>query len=373
MPADRSSPRTVTSQATRVASAAALAVLVVAAPALLGGCGDSSAQTTVTRTVSAPGDPAPIRDGMIRGANVTAYSADALTQPTAVAALRELRATGADEIVFPVLWFQQARTSTELAPDALETPSDASLLAAAQTARVLGFKVGFAPHVNVRDGTFRGEIAPTSRASWFASYAVMADHYAELAAQAGADRYVVGSELVSMSRDTAAWRALIADVRTRYDGPLTYAANWVQEAEKVRFWDALDTVGIDAYMPLTPADPAPTVAELQAAWTPWIARMRALHTSTGKPILLTEIGYTSRRGTAQAPATEGHGAIDQAAQARAYDGTFRALGRIPWIDGMLIWDWSADGRQGPGDYSPQGKQAQAVLSRWYGGASATGR
>jgi nucleotide-binding universal stress UspA family protein len=320
----------------------------------------------VTKTIAATPQP-PIRAGMSRGANVTAYSADALTQPAAAQALAALRATGATEIVLPVLWFQDTKTSTELQPDPLQTPSDASLLALARTAKAQGFTVGFAPHVNVRDGTFRGEIAPTSKASWFASYAVMADHYADLAAQADADLLVVGSELVSMSPQTAAWRAIIADVKTRYHGALTYAANWVQEAEKVGFWDALDSVGIDAYMPLTPSDPTPTVVQLQAAWAPWITRMQQLNAKTGKPVLLTEIGYTSRDGTAQAPATEGAGTVDQAAQATAYEGAFRALGQLSWISGMLIWDWSADGRESPGDYSPQGKRAQTVLTRWFGG------
>lgn len=320
----------------------------------------------MTRTVVAAPQP-PIRAGMARGANVTAYSAQALTAPTATAALAALKATGANEVVFPVLWFQDTKTSTGIQPDPDETPSDASLLAAAATAHAEGFTVGFAPHINVRDGTFRGEIAPSSKATWFAAYAVMVDHYAELAAQADADMLVVGSELVSMSTDTSAWQTIITDVKTRYDGPLTYAANWVQEAEKIRFWDQLDSVGIDAYMPLTPGDATPSVAQLQAAWSPWITRMHALNVKTGKPIMLTEIGYTSRQGTAEAPATEGTGTIDQAAQAQAYEGAFRALGQLSWLSGMLIWDWSADGRESPGDYSPQGKRAQTVLTRWYGG------
>jgi hypothetical protein len=371
MPAGRSSPRTATSRATSPARTLALTALLAITTTALSACGGADAPTTVTRTVVAAPQP-PVRSGMARGANVTAYSADALTQPKATAALHALRATGADEIVLPVLWFQDDRTSTGLQPDPLQTPSDASLLAFAAAAHAQGFKVGFAPHVNVRDGTFRGEIAPSSRATWFASYAVMVDHYAELAAKANAELLVIGSELVSMSPDTAAWRAIVADVRTRYDGPLTYAANWVQEAEKVHFWDAMSSVGIDAYMPLTPDDATPTVPQVQAAWAPWIARMHALSRRTGKPVLLTEIGYTSREGTAQAPATEGTGRISQAAQAQAYEGAFRALGQLSWLDGMLIWDWSADGREGPGDYSPQGKQAQSVLTRWFGGASGSG-
>ena len=317
-----------------------------------------------------------MRAGFSKGANVTAYSRDALGQSPAVEALRALHATGADHVTFPVLWFQADRTSSTIAPDADETPADDALLAAIAAARALGMGVGVAPHVNVRDGTFRGEIAPADRAAWHASHRAMVVHYAELARQGGADLLVVGSELASMSPDEPAWRTTIAAARERFGGPLTYAANWVQEAERVRFWDALDVVGIDAYMPLTPDQANPTTAQLTAAWQPWVARMERLHERTGKPIRLTEVGYTSRLGTAQEPAVEGDGAVDEGAQARAYEAAFQAVGHRDWIAGADVWDWSADGREEPGDYSPQGKRAQSVLARWYGapgGATASGR
>jgi hypothetical protein len=330
--------------------------------ALPGSGGDEPAPV---QTASTRGGP-PVRDGMLRGANVTAYAADALAAPAAAGALHDLRATGADLAVFPVLWFQAGKDSTTIAPDPHETPSDASIVAAAATARGAGLRVGIAPHINVRDGTFRGEIAPSSRDAWMASYRRIVEHYADLAARVDADLFVVGSELASMSGDDAAWRALIASVRGRFDGQVTYAANWVQEAETVRFWDALDSVGIDAYMPLT-EDAAPTVAELEAGWRPWIARMRALHDRTGKPVLISELGYTSRARTASAPAQEGDGAVSPIAQANAYQAAFSQLGHRDWVSGIAIWDWSADGRTTAGGYSPQGKPAEAVLTRWYGG------
>lgn len=367
----RSSPRTGSSRITeslRIALALALvsaiAVAVVVVEAVDSGGGRAEAPQ--------------VRDDFARGANVTAYAFDALAQPAALQSLRELRAVGADHATFPVLWFQQTRTSSEILPDPLETPSDESLLAALREARLLGLSVGIAPHVNVRDGTFRGAIAPDDRAAWHASYQRMVEHYAELARQAGAELLVVGSELSSMSPDADEWRTTIAAARARFDGQLTYAANWVQEAERVPFWDAVDIVGVDAYMPLTPADPNPTVAELVAGWRPWIDRLEALHEQTGKPVRLTEVGYTSRFGTAQEPSIEGDGAIDEAAQARAYDAAFQAVGRLGWIAGTDVWDWSADGRVEPGNYSPQGKRAEAVLARWYGAsgrpsATASGR
>ena len=341
--------------------------MLIAVALVLAACGADGGQTTTTTT-----DTPPLRAGMTRGANVTAYSPDALAGAQANAALQNLRAQGATEAVFPVLWFMPSKDSTEIAPKPDETPSDDSIIAAIRQARALGLRTAIAPHIKVDDGTFRGEIDPGDRAAWYDSYRRMLEHYASLAQRANAGMLVVGSELVSMSTDTDQWRALIADAHRRFFGRLTYAANWVDEAEQIGFWDALDAIGIDAYMPLTPDDPDPSIDALQAAWEPYVARMRTLSDDAGRPVLLTEIGYTSRAGTAQAPATEGDGPIDEQAQADAYTGAFRALGHQPWISGMLIWDWSADGREGPGGYSPQGKQAQTVMRRWFGGAAPSG-
>jgi hypothetical protein len=309
---------------------------------------------------------------MARGANVTAYSPGALGSGQADAALQSLRAQGADEVVFPVLWFMADKTSTEIAPKADQTPSDDSLFAAVRRARALGMRTAIAPHINVDDGTFRGQIAPSDRTAWYAGYRTMLEHYASVAQRANADLLVVGSELASMTKDTDQWTSLIADARKRFIGKLTYAANWVDEAEQIAFWPKLDAVGIDAYMPLTPNDPNPTIDQIQDAWDPYIQRMQKVGADAGRPVLLTEIGYTSREGTAQAPATEGDGPISQQAQADAYAAAFRALGHQPWISGMLVWDWSADGRESAGDYSPQGKLAQAVMRRWFGGATPSG-
>jgi hypothetical protein len=352
---------------TATSRSTSFAAVIVVLLAALAGCGGGGGAREAGGGAE-PADGPPVREGFSRGANVTAYAPHALAAAPALEALRALRDAGADHATFPILWFQEDATSTEVLPDARETPTDESLLQAARAARDLGMTVGIAPHVNVRDGTFRGEIAPASRQAWLRSYRRMVEHYAELARQADADLLVVGSELSSMTGDEAAWRELVAAARDRFPGQLTYAANWVQEAERIRFWDALDVVGVDAYMPLTPEDPDPSPRELQVAWRPWVERLQALHDKTGKPVRLTELGYASRIGTAQEPAVEGDGPIDDGAQARAYDAAFRAVGHRDWIAGADVWDWSADARQDAGDYSPQGKEAEAVLARWFGGA-----
>ena len=342
-------------------------MLIVAVVVFVKGCSGPQTGTLL------PTGIAPLRTGIARGANVTAYSADALDSPAAVLALQQLRATGADHVAFPILWFQADKHATAIAPDALQTPSDESILAAMATAHNLGMTVTLAPHLNVRDGTFRGVISPSSKSRWYAAYGVMLDHFADLAKAGGARTLVVGSELTSMSKDTEAWQTLIARARARFSGRLTFAANWVQGAETVKFWKSLDAIGIDAYMPLTPGVQDPSVAQIEEGWRPWLKRMRALHARTGKPIELTELGFTSRLGAAAAPATEGKGAISQSAQSRGYQATFAVLDPQPWLTATYLWEWSADGRADPagGDYSPQGKSAQQVLRRWYGGLSGT--
>src|SRR6185437_14398256 len=95
----------------------------------------------------------------------------------------------------------------------------------------------------------------------------MIDHYADLAGQGGATMLVIGTELKTMSGSayTSRWEQIVASVRRRFAGRLTYAANW-NEYQQVRFWGDLDYIGVDAYYPLSEL-PAPTVSQLLSAWT----------------------------------------------------------------------------------------------------------
>src|SRR5919197_47840 len=195
-----------------------------------------------------------------RGANVTAWDSNAYGSATAAEALAALRATGANRAALVPTWYMATATSSEVRPDPGLTPRDSALRKAARTARSLGMHVVIKPHVDVRDGTFRGDVAPASRSRWWHEYSAMLLHYAELAQQEGAAMLEVGTELTSMASDERQWRTLIAEVRARFAGQLTFAANWIDGARAIPFWDALDAIGIDAYMPLVTDDPNTSVA-----------------------------------------------------------------------------------------------------------------
>jgi hypothetical protein len=301
-----------------------------------------------------------------KGMNFTAYQPDSYAAPAAQASLQALRATGADAVTVIPVWYMDSPSSSSVAPDPTRTASDASLLDIIQRAQALGMTVAMAPHVDVKDGSFRGHIAPDSIDEWFASYRGMIDHYAEIAQQGSADLFSVGTELESMSPDTDQFRAVIAEARQRFSGSLTYGANWVDEAERIQFWDDLDLIGIDAYMPLHTPDREPTVPQLVDAWQSYVPRITALHDRWELPVLFTECGYLSQVGAA---AGEKDGAVSQRAQADAYEAAYKTWSGVPWFDGIYWWDWSAEGlnsQTSDDSFRPAGKLAEQVMRRWNG-------
>lgn len=322
--------------------------------------------------VAAPGaTAAPLPSTWERGMNFTSWSAGGYGTPAARTALRALAALGTDRVTLTPTWYMDTSQSDTVARDAAKTPTDASLRSVMSDARSLGMQVVLKPHVDVRDGSFRGDIAPADRGAWFDSYGAMLTHYADLARDGKAETLVVGTELTSMATDAPRFDALIARARSIFSGTLTYAANWVDGAEEVGFWDRLDAVGIDAYMPLRAAG-TPTVAALTAAWKPYVDRITNLHARTGKPVMFTELGYQSRTDTLDHPASAS-GSPDPRIQAVAYTAALSAWRDVSWFQGISWWNWEAEptGDDPAGSFSIAGKPAADVLRAAQGGTGVT--
>lgn len=261
--------------------------------------------------------------------------------------------------------------------------TDAGIRRTTELARAHGIRTLLKPHVWLRSrgsDVWRGDIRMTSEqdwAEWFRSYAVFILHYARLAEELEIDALAVGTELpgTSLTRE-AEWRTLIRQVRDVYSGSLTYAANWDREYRAIAFWDALDWIGVQAYFPLAD-DEFPDASTIARAWEPHRQAIHSLSRSTGKPVVFTEIGYRSASFPTLEPWTwpsrndppPPPRALE--AQAAAYDAFFQTFWDEPWVRGAYIWKWYPDGmltrRSRAGDFTPQGKPAEAVLASWYGG------
>jgi hypothetical protein len=288
--------------------------------------------------------------------------------------LEHLRALGVDWISLTPFGFMESRDAAEVRTFAAGAgESDERLRAEVTHAHALGVKVALKPHLWIRGGAWQGELAWRDEAAfrrWFSSYRAFVLRYAELAARDRYDLFVLGVELKSATaRDPAAWRALIADVRKVWKGPLTYAANW-DEAPGVAFWDALDFVGVDAYAPLA-RTPGAREPELCAAWRTLASELESLARRTGRPILITELGYRAVRDAALAPAAwpedDANPRFDPEHQASCYRAALSTLWGKPWLAGVYFWKWFTDGRDesGPTDFSPAGKPAEGVLRDYY--------
>ncbi len=288
----------------------------------------------------------------------------------AARALRQLTALGADSVALMPFAFMPSPEAAGLRRFAGE--SDEALDYMTLVAHRAGMRVLLKPQIWLRGGQFPADVRFRNESdfrAWWSSYRQWILHYARLAERNGTDLFAVGTELQGVTGREADWRRLIAEVRRVYRGPLTYAANWGQEAEGLRFWDALDYVGVDAYYPLAESQGDTSEKTLEANAAKLAARLEEFQRRWGKPILFTEAGFPSHADAALEPWNEFRSApVDVALQARCYEALFRAFYRRPWFAGMFWWKWHSSGLGGgpesPG-YSPQDKPAAAVIARWF--------
>ncbi len=328
-----------------------------------GATATTDAATAPTTTTDTSGVTAGDR---LEGLNLTAYTPGGYGTMDAREDIQLLKNIGSNSVTIVPTWYVKNGSANEIKPNRKKTPTDRSLGKIIAWAKQAGLEVILKPHVDSMDGTFRGEIQPADRTRWFASYGNFIGHYAGLAANNGADTFVIGTELKSLSSDTDPWKKVAQDVRAKFGGRLTYAANW-DEVDQVQFWDNLDVIGVDAYYPLASEGQEPTEEDLVSAWATPASSLEATSTRWGKPVLFTEIGYPSQAGAAAHPFEVRQGdPPDQKAQAVAYRAAFTAFGGKPWFQGIQWWSWRAD----PGrnekppraiDYTPEGKKAETVL------------
>ena len=264
--------------------------------------------------------------------------------------------SGANYVAITIEWFVPSSTGTTIAPSADGgTATDAQIIAAIQQYHSMGIKVVLKPQVDVVGYTsWRGELEPTSVSDWFTSYQAYITHYAQLAADNNVEGLSIGTELktLSVSANLSYWQALIAAVRTDYGGTVMYGANatgYGDEYSTVSFWSLVDVIGVDGYFGLTDMND-PTIAQLEAAWTNStsrvtgagfnaVAALKELNTRYNKPVVFTEVGYESSKGTNQEPYAEISNGYDPTEQENCYTAFFNVFSQqSSWMQGVFWWD-----------------------------------
>ena len=233
----------------------------------------------------------------------------------------------------------------------------------------IGMRVLLKPHLGLRPPEWPGSIHHDSDAqwaAWFSSYREFMLHYAAMAESTHTEMLCIGNELTMASKREAEWRSLIADLRKVYRGRLTYGAN-LEEVFDVRFWDALDAIGVSAYFPLS-EEASPSRETIERGWQPIVARLGELSRRWKRPVLITELGYASRDYATEKPWEESGEHLNLHLQADAFAAFFRAVWTQPWLEGSYLWKWESypDHADSNGiEYAIEHKSAEAVIRDAY--------
>jgi hypothetical protein len=247
-----------------------------------------------------------------------------------------------------------------------------SIARAVAMAHARGMRVMLVPHLWVESGEWRALIDPKTDAGWDAwklSYTAFVLAWAKVAEQSHVDLFSVGVELRSWVTTPRASTFLdvIRKIREVYTGPLTYSANW-DDVDDTVILGAIDVIGVNAFYPLADKDGA-SLPELIKGGERVRDKLRALSTAWQKPVVFTEIGYTTRPNPAVHPwewpdAMKGV-TVDQVAQAEAYHALIAPMRDEPWFLGFFVWRVYADpedvSQEAEWGFSPRGKLSELVV------------
>jgi hypothetical protein len=281
--------------------------------------------------------------------------------------LREIVALGATHVALVVPIYQTDVRATDLALHTRFSPTLAVVADTVRAARRDRLEVMVFPIVRLArsaPGEWRGTLAPADPDRWFRAYGEVLGDLAAVAAQTGATRLAVGSELSSLDGDLPRWRALLERIRAIFPGRLAYSANWDHYLD-ARVLDLVDDEGVVGYFRLRDDARAPaTDAALESAWRRCQTGLRAWRVGRTHPWFFSELGYRSRAGATTSPWDETPGgAPDVDEQRRAFAAFRRVWAGEPTLDGAYIWNWYGWGGPDSVSYTPRGKPAAEEIRR----------
>jgi len=234
-------------------------------------------------------------------------------------------------------------------------------------------KVMLKPQIWIRKGEFTGYIEMLSEEDWASfesNYKGMILKFAEVAEQKKVEMFCIGTELNKfVTQRPEFWRSLIASVKKKYTGKITYAENW-DKIKSVSFWSELDFIGVDAYFPISD-EKTPGSETINSAWKTINSNLKELSDIHQIPVLFTEFGYRSADFAGKEPwnSEKLEGQINQKAQVILLQGLFDNVWSKDWFAGGFLWKWFHDPKNimkwQENRFSVHGKKAEKVLTSNY--------
>lgn len=290
----------------------------------------------------------------------------------AIAAINKMKNLGSNYMALvPYTYMRDTSTPTAFSfRSSAGSENDEGLVHSAFLGKEAGIRTLLKPQIYVGD-SWPGAIEMKTKKDWgqfFEAYYRWIRHYAFLAEIHQIDALSVG---VEFSKATGSheqeWRDIIKGVRGLFQGQLTYAANWGKEFEELRFWDALDFIGLNCYYPLSEKDTV-TKADLTANFNKVKKRIEKVYQKYQKPIVFTEIGFRSSTAPWKNPHAEGDDIFNPKHQQICYEVVFEGIENVSWCGGILWWKFPSylayRGVENTA-FTPNNKLAEETVNMWF--------
>lgn len=331
-----------------IAGAGALGVLVA-------GCA-AAAQMKALQPDAAP-SLASSGGGMQRGVDVDAYTYQGQDIPAAASAVVKYALSlhaNAISITFP--FFMKGLDALGVSTRE-STPTPHEMAVITRTAEKYGLYVVFRPLLDEASigYQFRGNMRPRDPAHWFASYRRFLIPYAKAAQRAGAQEFVVGTELSSLYKSPR-WGPLDTAVRRVYRGTLAFDSNWWGVPSLGGAGGKGLAEGVDAY----PGIPT----HIAQGWKVYDHRLPA-------GTVEMEVGIAAVQGAFAAPYKHRWPGkpVDESVQARWFTAACHAA-EAAHLGGIYFWSINLSTKQSPPTPDAAGSWAHGAgataISRCFG-------
>lgn len=230
-------------------------------------------------------------------------------------------------------------------------------------------KIMLKPQIWIWHGQFTGYLKMITEEDWKTledSYRNFILTYAQLAREMEVDIFCIGTELEQFIVNRPEfWNTLIAEIKQKYKGKLTYAANW-DEYKRVPFWKELDYIGVDGYFPVS-ENQAPTVEESRMGWQRWKEELKVVSERENKQILFTEYGYRSVDFAGREPWKSDHNmnTVNLEVQTNLTQALFDEIYGEDWYAGGFLWKWYINHQEAGGventRFTPQNKPVEGLI------------
>ncbi|MGD0391477.1 MAG: hypothetical protein ABSC41_02420 [Acidimicrobiales bacterium] len=195
------------------------------------------------------------------------------------------------------------------------SPSPTRLAVLILAAQKAGLHVLLRPLMDETDLSpdWRGDIQPSSRTAWFASYESMMAPYLSMAKTDKVTGFTISLELASLAT-TSQWSSVITWAKKLYNGQLVFATSWraAPNGGKGEV-HAGTSVGMDSYPGITKATPSWTVAQLLSGWNSFLASHKYGTADTN--VTIDEVGIEAVDGAYKTPYIAVNGTFNPSIQA----------------------------------------------------------